>query len=324
MTESTPPRPRDRDWTAAAVHGVVTTRSASAAGFSRAALRWAERTGVLLRLKPGVYALRELWDGGTDLCRHALAVRAAQTLSPRRVAVAESAAALLDLPLPNGPPEKPRLVVARSAVLGEGPGGRGDTHDRRAWLAEDEVWVTADGLQVTTPARTVMDCGRHRDRPWTLAIADAAARRWRLRPSHVLDAAARHPFAPGHPTALWVGRLLSPVPESPLESLARAVVVLGGFPEPAPQVGIRTHRGWVRVDLVDEEAHVIVEADGQLKYATSRDLWLEKRREDALRDTGYEVIRFTHDDYLRPKPWLARYGDARRRAAARGLPTQRS
>jgi hypothetical protein len=43
-------------------------------------------------------------------------------------------------------------------------------------------------------------------------------------------------------------------------------------------------------------------------------LWQEKLREDAIRATGREVLRFTYADYLSPNAWLARYREAMLRA----------
>jgi very-short-patch-repair endonuclease len=98
-----------------------------------------------------------------------------------------------------------------------------------------------------------------------------------------------------------------------LESLARAVVVLDGHPAPRSQVWLRTARGDVRVDLLDPGGRVIIEADGRVKYTTPETLWQEKLREDALRATGREMVRFTYRDYLDPGPWLTHYRAALQR-----------
>ena len=70
---------------------------------------------------------------------------------------------------------------------------------RRAWLADDEVWTLEHGLVATAAARTVVDCARHLDRPWSLAVADAAMRRWSLTPTQLrmrLIAARPHRVMP--------------------------------------------------------------------------------------------------------------------------------
>ena len=65
-----------------------------------------------------------------------------------------------------GPPSEPRLLLPR--VRNRGPGGRGRKGaalGRRAILPDNEVWIMPNGLRVTAPGRTVVDCARHLDRP---------------------------------------------------------------------------------------------------------------------------------------------------------------
>jgi very-short-patch-repair endonuclease len=128
------------------------------------------------------------------------------------------------------------------------------------------------------------------------------------------------PRAPGKRRAQWVVEHARSKIESPLESLARAAIVLAGYPEPVPQVWLSTRSGPYRVDLLDERNRVITEADGKLKYLTPDELWKEKRREDALRDEGFEVVRFTMADHHHPAPWLATYDRALARSGARTMP----
>lgn len=58
-----------------------------------------------------------------------------------------------------------------------------------------------------------------------------------------------------------------------------------------------------RVDFLFREQRLIVEFDGKVKYegADGRDaLFREKRREDALRSLGYNVVRLTWRDLRDP------------------------
>jgi very-short-patch-repair endonuclease len=189
---------------------------------------------------------------------------------------------------------------------------------RSAWDAADvRGRHMPGGLRVTAPGRTVVDCARHLDLPWSLAVGDAARARWRLSRGRLMQAAAQNRYAPGHPAAVWVARLAKQEPESPLESLARAIVVLAGHPEPRCQVRVMTRDGAYRVDLLDASGTVVIEADGRIKYASRNDLWREKRREDALRDAGLEVVRFTLADYRTRMRWVEGFERAAARAAAR-------
>lgn len=72
-----------------------------------------------------------------------------------------------------------------------------------------------------------------------------------------------------------------------------------------------------RADFVLEGTMVVVEFDGMLKYTDVRDVHAEQRREDALRDLGYEVVRLTWDDLTQPDKVLRRLRTALDRAGRR-------
>ncbi len=110
---------------------------------------------------------------------------------------------------------------------------------------------------------------------------------------------------------------LDPRAESPGESRVRMFFVAWGVPW-VSQVTIRDARGQfvARVDfLVDR--WVVVEFDGRMKYDDPQVLWAEKRREDALRALGYEVVRLTWSDLDHPERVARLIREARGRAAAR-------
>jgi hypothetical protein len=114
--------------------------------------------------------------------------------------------------------------------------------------------------------------------------------------------------------------------ESPGESRLRLRIHLQGLPEPEPQGVIRDRNGNViaRGDLVYAEHRTVVEFDGKLKYGVDLDdtdprerLFREKRREDLIRDAGYEVVRVTWADLANPAEIAARIRAAFARAAVR-------
>lgn len=83
--------------------------------------------------------------------------------------------------------------------------------------------------------------------------------------------------------------------ESPGETLTRLALVRGGL-RPISQVRITTRERTYRVDLLLELERVVVEFDGAVKYEGLQGreaLVAEKRREDALREAGYGVLRVT-------------------------------
>jgi very-short-patch-repair endonuclease len=298
--------------------GVLSTTEAARAGLSTAALKWAVKTGTLRRLRTGVYTSATLWHQASVPLQHLLLILAQQRVHPDLVACGTSAAVVLGLPTPDhAPPERPQLTEVRDDRRRGARGNQADGLRRRAWLMDDEV-QTLGGARITSVTRTVLDCARQWPRPWGLAIADAALHRGDLDCVTLLTAANARAPAPGTGRCRWVADHARAEAESPLESLVRALVVLAGLPEPALQVWVQTRAGPFRVDLMDKANRTIIEADGKLKYAAAEDLWQEKRREDALRECGFEVVRFTMHDYHHPTPWLQAY----RRALSRGARRQ--
>jgi hypothetical protein len=93
--------------------------------------------------------------------------------------------------------------------------------------------------------------------------------------------------------------------ESPGESWARVLFVSLGLPKPELQAEIRDAGGRLvgRVDFLFHRQRLIVEFDGKVKYegVDGRDALIrEKRREDALRSLGYQVVRLTWRDLYDP------------------------
>jgi Transcriptional regulator, AbiEi antitoxin/Protein of unknown function (DUF559) len=294
--------------------GVITTAEARAAGMTRAALEWARRKALLKSIRHGVYASSAVWEMVSPEVRHGLEILAQQRICPELVACGASAATVLQLPTPTGPPSKPQLTAARGASRRGARGQKAGALGRRAWLNREDIWIMKkSGLRVTSTARTVVDCAREWDPPWGLAVADAAIERWRIDSAQLTSVLDSRPSSPGDRRARWVAAHARDGIESPLESLARAVIILAGLPEPTPQVWVQTPAGPFRVDLLDESNRLITEADGKLKYTSAEDLWREKRREDALRGVGFEVVRFAMADYWSQELWL----DGYRRALAR-------
>jgi hypothetical protein len=108
--------------------------------------------------------------------------------------------------------------------------------------------------------------------------------------------------------------------ESVAESLTRAVLAEAGLPTPLLQVDIADERGTSvgRVDFLFEAQRTILETDGRVKYDDPGSLWREKRREDALRELGYEVVRVTWAQLMGPAESVRRrILDAFARAARR-------
>ena len=111
--------------------------------------------------------------------------------------------------------------------------------------------------------------------------------------------------------------------ESAGESLARIVMDAAGLPRPALQVVLITGD---RVDFLFEEQFTVVEFDGKQKYGRllgpnddpAEIVWREKKREDRIRELGYEVIRITWADLADVERLGRRIRRAFERARRRG------
>jgi very-short-patch-repair endonuclease len=177
------------------------------------------------------------------------------------------------------------------------------------------------GLRVTTPARTAVDVASLSDTPEALITLDSAARldlltrvgERRLRDAYTnekLVEASRAPLleASRHAATLRTRRsqadvvpLADPRRESANESLSYGHFLLAGLPLPEMQVRIRTAEGDAFPDFLWAAAMVIGEADGAVKYTSREDLVREKRRQEALEQMGFRVVRWMYSD-LRQRP----------------------
>ena len=83
-----------------------------------------------------------------------------------------------------------------------------------------------------------------------------------------------------------------------------------------PQVEIVAEGRRYRADFRIRGTRVLVEFDGQVKYADRAALFDEKQREDALRRAGWLVVRLVWADLVRPELVRQRVLDALRAAAA--------
>jgi hypothetical protein len=174
-------------------------------------------------------------------------------------------------------------------------------------LGEEDV-VTIDGLHVTSLSRTVIDLCR--TVPFEQAVA-AGDRAMRLGlPATALDEGlALLEGWPGIRQARRAIAFLDARSESAGESVSRVRIYEAGLPRPVPQREIYGPDGRRvgRVDFCWEEQQTVGEFDGKIKYgrllkpgqAIEEVLFEEKRREDALRDLGWQIVRWLWADLYR-------------------------
>lgn len=105
--------------------------------------------------------------------------------------------------------------------------------------------------------------------------------------------------------------------ESPGESLLRLLVRRAGI-DVEPQFLVEDdERVIARADFRIGGTNVLIEFDGKLKYGSREALFAEKRREDALRDRGWRVVRVVWDELKDPVRLIARIRSALQEEAKR-------
>ncbi|MCV2396152.1 endonuclease domain-containing protein [Actinotalea sp. M2MS4P-6] len=173
-----------------------------------------------------------------------------------------------------------------------------------------------EGLPVTTLERTMVDCASR------LPVRDAFVMMesgFRLGADRAVvgSIVAARPGARGVRQARLLLGLADGRTESAGEALTLWVLRGAGLPEPELQVELRTSLGVFRTDFAWPTARVVLEFDGHLKYSgrfghATDVLQAERRRQQAIEDAGWRVIRLTWDEIDDPNRWLA----ALRRALA--------
>lgn len=234
----------------------------------------AVRTGRLYPVLRGVYAAGTEWASLAPWDKFLTRVHAAHLRHPDSVFFLEAAAVVHGLPIFGDPGDVHVL---------------GDSERRSRLSAGIHVHTTTEpraltmvgGLRVPSIADTVVDMARARHPAIALAVADAALRLDPLVSVESLVALNEaRASSRGRKRARWVLHRASPLSESPLESVDRAVIEWLGFPEPELQV-------WIGSDRVDKwwPAHKIAgEGDGDGKYERSSDvraMLSERHRRDA-------------------------------------------
>ncbi|MGR7028120.1 type IV toxin-antitoxin system AbiEi family antitoxin domain-containing protein [Geodermatophilus sp. URMC 62] len=292
-------------------------RDALPAGWSDEELTARLRRGELTRLRPGAY----LVDAATvDAVRRHRHLVAATVAALRRPAVLshQSAAVLWGMPLWGV--ALGRVHVTRRPPASNEVGRYRCCHVAR--LREDEV-TTVDGVAVTTPVRTALDLARALPAEPAVVVLDAALRLGLVERRDLEAELAGLTGVPGARRAARAVALADGRSESVGESRSRVLLHRLGMPPSTLQLPIRAGDGRLlgRVDVAWEDARVVGEFDGRVKYGrllrpgqdAGDAVFEEKRREDALRDEGWGVVRWTWAD-LTPQV----LGPRVRRALERG------
>lgn len=287
--------------------------------FSRDAARKAGNTDrqVTARLRSGLWVavrrgiLHPSQAGDDDEVRALPADVVAALLAQHSrdvVASHRSAARMHELPRPRTGWGPPTLTAPCGPTR-----RRNGVHVLVAPLAGTDV-VHLAGCPVTSLARTVADNLRTLPPHDALAVADAATRRG-LRPADLARVLDGQRGWPGIVQARALAAMADGSRETPLESWSAWTLHRWAVPSPQWQVDVRDaeHRWLARVDCW-WAVGVAGEADGRAKYALAAAerggatatavfdvLQAERQREQRLRATGVDVVRWGAPDVLRDR-----------------------
>ena len=287
-------------------------------GWSSAELHRMSRSGEVQRIRRGAYE----WEPSRSLERrdeHRRLIAATLRQTSVDAAISHMSAAVLHgLPIWND--QLGRVHLTRN----QGGGGkiRRYVHLHVAPLKDVDV-REIEGQPVTTLARTVLDLLRTLTMERSIPIGDAALRLG-LTLEELAEVAARCIGWRGMLQARRAMNFLDARSESAGESYSRVVLDRIGIPPPRLQYGV-WHRGILigRADFCWPEFRTLGEFDGKQKYVgllrpgqtTADAVFQEKRREDALRDLGWQIARWLWEDLYHPEELRRRL----ERAFQRGL-----
>lgn len=308
-----------------------TIAQAQLAGINRGRVRQAVISGQIVRSRPGIFVLPMSDPTSVAGVSNSLtAIRSAQAAFPHAAVGYESALTVHGLPVPYVEDDQIHLIASQGRYRREG-----NVHIHGSPLAPLDVQIVA-GIPVTRPIRSAVDVARTVPLPRGLIAMDALFRRWctdsitgninirqivhdeelRERVRARLIAALKDQRGwQGIRRAAEVIQCADPASESPLESLSRGTLDQWGVPRPICGMhvqGVSGENYWA--DLGWPEQRVLGECDGMMKYHSPDTLRTEKRRQEALEQAGWMVVRWTWDEIVQsPKVVAMRLKSALRR-----------
>jgi very-short-patch-repair endonuclease len=235
------------------------------------------------RLSRGQYAWTQIPDD-TEL-----QLKAAQRRLPSQFAFSGRTAAWI-LGLDLSPCDPIEAIVPRNISVRCRTGMR----VRRASLAEGDV-IQRRGFRLTNTLRTLTDLGSDRDLVESVVALDLALHAGLIGMEALKSHIEKSSGAKGVRRLRRAVSLADSRSESPMETRLRVQLVCARLPAPEVQVELhdKTGRFLGRADLYYSDVKLVVEFDGQNhKDRIAADL----RRQNALLNAGYHVLRFTAAD----------------------------
>jgi very-short-patch-repair endonuclease len=232
------------------------------------------------------YAKHSEWDGLSERERHlALCLFIVSRRSVPMVFTGKSGCAIRNIP--------------RLDELGMRPHCISQHHRSNDWIRwrngpTDENASVIRSLLAASPPRIICDLAED-DSPESLLVSiNYCLYKKLFRKKDLLAEMKKHPGLRGAKVLRRLLYFATDQCESPLETLAWLALYKSKYVMPAQQIRFHDHGKIVgQVDMYWElpSRTVILELDGKMKYHDENVTYKEKRREDALRAMGHEVIR---------------------------------
>ncbi|GAA2092722.1 hypothetical protein IDH50_18415 [Aeromicrobium tamlense] len=239
-------------------------------------------------------------------------LRAAVLAGPSDAVVSHRTAQELCGPELSGADDRIHLSTRRNAVSRD---ERIAVHRRLHPIASHEV----DGLPVTTPARTFVDCALSLTFVQLLVFGDWLIHRGLVEFDELLHyCRGRH--LDGVVNARRAMQYLVADARSPMETLVRLMIVLSGLPHPACNVTLLDDAGHLVAtpDLQWARFKVVVEYDGIWHERSPDDRRWQRDRREELERRGWTVIVVHDTDLAKPVSIVTRVHDALVRGGYRG------
>jgi hypothetical protein len=282
---------------------IVLTSTLRTQGYDARDVRRLRQRGDLVQLRRGAYAREQARERSVDQAHRDLIRATIPQLRDDAVVSHASAAVLHGLPVWS-------KAIDRVHVTRNGSGGgkrRSLVHVHASPLGGGDV-TSIGAIPVTSLARTVLDLCRTLPFEQAVAAGDHALRLGLLATA-LEEAMTLLEGWPGTRQARRAIAFLDGRSESAGESVSRVRIHEAGLPAPVPQREIYGPDGRLvaRVDFCWEEQRTVGEFDGKIKYgrllkpgqSIEDVLFDEKRREDALRDLGWQIVRWLWADLYR-------------------------
>ena len=202
-------------------------------------------------------------------------------------------------------PEPVEVTIPRDAPVR----ARAGVRLRRVSLAESDV-VVRHGFRTTSAMRTVCDLGSRADAVESVVAVDLALHAGFVQLPELVSHVESHAGTWGIKRLRRAVGLAEPQAESPMESRLRIELIRAGLPRPSVQSDLRDARGTfiARVDLYYEDRRLAIEYDG----ANHKDrLEADLRRQNALLNAGFHLLRFTAADLRKPELVITQVRHAR-------------